>query len=78
MYKCSHAGNHNELTRCQEQKKKVMGGFLAHVIEKKKEKFGVSCNIPEEMIRSRIKQKSLVPTHPGTSAPLYNAKLAFG
>jgi hypothetical protein len=78
MYKCSHAGNHNELTRCQEQKKKVMGGFLAHVIEKRKEKFGVSCNIPEEIIRSRIKQKSLVPTHPGTSAPLYNAELAFG
>jgi hypothetical protein len=68
---------HSELTHCKDQKKKVMGGFLAQVIEKKKAEFGVSCNIPAETIRSRIKQKSLVPTHPGTSAPLYNAEMAL-
>ncbi len=68
---------HSELTHCKDQKKKVMGGFLVQIIEKKKREFGVSCNIPEETIRSRTKRKSLVPTFPGTSAPLYNAELAL-
>ena len=68
---------HSELTHCKDQKKKVKGGFLAQIIEKEKGKFDVSCNIPEETIRSQIKQKRLVPTHRGTSAPLYNAELAL-
>ena len=68
---------HSELTRCKDQKKKVKGGFSAQIIEKEKDKIDVSCNIAEETIRSRTKRKSLVPTHRGTSAPLYNAELAL-
>ena len=77
MYKCSLTGIQGELTCCKEQKEKVEGGFLAQIVEKEKGEIDVTCNIPEETIRSRTKRKSLVPTHRGTSAPLYNAELAL-
>jgi hypothetical protein len=55
----------------------VTQGFLKEVIEQKKVEFSVSCNIPVETVRSRIKQRSLAPTHPGTSPPLHDAELAM-
>lgn len=55
----------------------VLHGFLKEVIEQKKVEFNVSCNIPVYTVRSRIKQESLAPTHPGTSPKLQDAELAL-
>ena len=54
-----------------------MGCYLKQVIKQKKEELGGSSNISVDTIKSRIKQRNLAPTHPGTSSPLHSAALAL-
>ena len=54
-----------------------MKGYLEEVIAQKREEFGVSDKISASMIRSRMYQGSLAPTHRGCSPPLLNAELAI-
>ena len=77
MCQCNCAGIHIELTQHKGQKKRLVRGYLEQLSQEKKDEFGVSSNISLETVRSRIKRGSLAPTHPGTSAPLYNAELAL-
>jgi hypothetical protein len=66
-----------ETTNMSMVKSRVPPGFLAGLIQLKKEEYGVSESISEDTIWSCHKQRSLCAHYHGTSSPVASAKVAL-
>ena len=77
---CVHCITYEFATELAAQKalgRHLPNKFLANLIQQKKQEFGITKEISEQTVRSRVKRKRFNPKHRGVASPLEEAEEAL-